>query len=435
LRVPPSTTKALLDRRRFLAAGAGALTAATLAGRARPARAQSTGASQPFLLIVYASGGWDTALVFENKLGNGVVTMDAGSVAASGGGNLPFVDNPRRSNVKAFFATYGASCAIVNGLSVGSLDHRVATQRLLGTVPVGQDRLCDWGTYYAANLNPTLALPHVVIDAPFMPGQYESVATRLTTTTINEYLNVAPLKSTPSLGTAGDAALAAYRTSAFTNIDQAANTASRDAEKLRALADGEIRETFISAALTAAMAKIGAPSPAPETWVRNGMIAVELFAQGQSLAVTLQAGADNVFDTTTSNFTGQDAAYQDLFAGLTAIISYAGSRGVASNLTILVVSECGRAPLLNAQGGKGPWPYTSALLWGPLVNGGTVVGLTDAALRGQPIDPVFGGQTGPNAVTLQIGHLITALYLRAGVAATQILPGYQALAQILKEAS
>ena len=418
----------LLDRRRFLAAGAGALAAASLAGRGRRASA-ATGGTTPFFLIVYASGGWDTAMVFENKLGNGYVATESDAQAATGGGNLPYINHASRPAVKSFFDAYGANCAIVNGLATGSLDHRAATQHLLGAVPSGQDRCMDWGTFYAANLNPTLPLPHVVIDAPFMPGQSETVATRLTTAEIAEYTTA--FTGADTLGSAGETALSAYRTAAYTGVDKPANTGSLDAEKLRALASGEQRETVLAAALTQAQQTVGT-STTDATWVHNGKLAIELFAQGASLAATLQAGPDGLFDTTTNHFARATAAYQDLFTGLSALLQYAAARSV-SNLTLLVVSECGRAPLLNAQQGKGPWPYTSALLWGPLINGGTVAGLTDQALRGVPIDPVFGGQTGSNVVVLEMAHLMAALYLRVGAPATQIVGSVQPLTQVIKE--
>ena len=50
------------------------------------------------------------------------------------------------------------------------------------------------------------------------------------------------------------------------------------------------------------------------------------------------------------------------------------------------MSEMGRTPALNGAEGKDHWPYTSLMLIGPGVSGGRVLGATNAALVGQPIE-------------------------------------------------
>src|SRR6185437_6929041 len=116
----------------------------------------------------------------------------------------------------------------------------------------------------------------------------------LTTAEIAEY--TAAFTGADTLGSAGETALSAYRTAAYTGVDKPANTGSLDAEKLRALASGEQRETVLAAALTQAQQTVGT-SGTDAPWVHNGKLAIELFAQGASLAATLRAGPSGLFDT------------------------------------------------------------------------------------------------------------------------------------------
>ena len=53
---------------------------------------------------------------------------------------------------------------------------------------------------------------------------------------------------------------------------------------------------------------------------------------------------------------------------------------------ISFISEMGRFPQLNSSGGKDHWTFTSALLMGAGVRGGTTVGAFDEYLVGQTLD-------------------------------------------------
>src|SRR5690606_34978997 len=93
-------------------------------------------------------------------------------------------------------------------------------------------------------------------------------------------------------------------------------------------------------------------------------------------------------------------------------------------------SERGRAPLLNSVGGKEAWPYTSVLLWGVSIKGGTVAGLTDATLRGMPIDPIFGGQSATGG-PLEMGNVVSGIYLKTNIPTKILLPDHKPLSPIL----
>jgi uncharacterized protein (DUF1501 family) len=74
------------------------------------------------------------------------------------------------------------------------------------------------------------------------------------------------------------------------------------------------------------------------------------------------------------------------------------SAGIVDDTLVLVVSEMGRSPLLNALGGKDHWPFTSSMLIGPNVRPG-VVRATDDTLRQVRVDLVSGdADTGGHAL-------------------------------------
>jgi hypothetical protein len=381
----------------------------------------------PFVLMIHASGGWDTTMVFDNKLDSGYVSQEPGAAAATGAGNIPYINHPDRPSVKAFFDTYGANAAIVNGIHAGGIDRAGALKSMMGSVPPVRTRHTDWLSFYTYSTNPVMNLPHVVIDAPWLPGDYASVAVRLNSAGIGDFTDAVPVEQ--SLGAAGETALAAFRKTAYSSFYTAANDKSLDGDKLKALFYSYAREGALYADIPKALTTIGDTS-ADSAFVRKGKLAVELFAQGSSQAVTLQSGPDNEWDTTTDNFARQSALFENLFAGINSIIAYASKRSIAGKMIVIVTSERGRAPLLNAAGGKAAWPFTSVLLWGVAIKGGTVAGLTDATLRGLPIDPIFGGQTTTNG-PLEMGNILSGIYLKTNVPTKILLPDHKPLSPIL----
>ena len=63
---------------------------------------------------------------------------------------------------------------------------------------------------------------------------------------------------------------------------------------------------------------------------------------------------------------------------------------LADETVVVVLSEMGRTPQLNALDGKDHWPFTSAMLIGPGLTGSRVVGGFDALYYGRSVDPSSG---------------------------------------------
>jgi uncharacterized protein (DUF1501 family) len=98
------------------------------------------------------------------------------------------------------------------------------------------------------------------------------------------------------------------------------------------------------------------------------------------------------WDSHMNNHLAQDEAFEKLFGDLSSLMGLlestaAPSGGVlADQATVLVLSEMGRTPFLNAGEGKDHWPFTSAMVVGKGVAGGQILGGTDEYLAGQPVD-------------------------------------------------
>lgn len=416
-----------INRRQLIQGGVYAALTGVLCRGGWSSRAAAASSFIPFFLHIHVSGGWDTTMVFENKIGQSYVSQETGAVVATGAGNIPYIDHANRPAVKTFFDTFGSNAAIVNGVSVGGIDRVQAMQNIMGCKAPARTRYTDWLSFYTYSTNPVMSMPHVVIDAPWLPGDYSAVAVRLTSKAITEYST--PIDGAELLGADGERALAAFRKEAYGKFYSAANEKSLDGDKLKALFYSSARESNAYTDVAKAQTTLGDLS-ADSDFLKKGKLAVELFAQNSSQAVTVQSGPDNEWDTTTDNFARQAVKYQELFAGINAIISYANTRGVANKMIIMVTSERARAPRLNTVGGKFAWPFTSVLLWGVGINGGAVAGLTDPALRGLPIDPIFGGQS-DKAPPLEMGNIISAIYLKNNIPTKLLLPDHKPLSPIL----
>jgi hypothetical protein len=225
-------------------------------------------------------------------------------------------------------------------------------------------------------------------------------------------------------------ALAVFQEDAYAAALKRAANNTRDAEKLKGLFYGQARHTTIEARLLEVDAALG-PIGADSEFLRDGKRAVELFAAGASQCVSISCGGPRAFDTPRDHFAKQSALFESLFSDLDAILQYAFTRDVASNMILIVTSELGKAPRLDAAGGKGPWAYTSMLLWGVGIAGGTVVNASDATLRGLPINPVFGESSDNNDVTIGPKNVFAAIFLKNGVPMRLIVDGVQPLSAIL----
>lgn len=363
-------------------------------------------------------------MVFDPKIGVTGVAQETGAALGAGGSDIVYVGHSNRPAVQAFFDSHGGKTAIVNGIACGSMNHEAATRRALGIASNG--RFSDYLSYYASVVAPVKAYPHLIIDAPYVPGAYMTYANRLTSETMTNLANSIP--DTTAVTSAAESGIFSHVSNAWAEVLKTVSIGI-DGEKLRAFQAGLARESAIAASVVDISSTVY--SATDSTLLKHGKMAVEFFKQGLSHCATIQAGAARSWDTHTGHFASQAASFQSLFDGLSGIISYATTAGVADDLVIIVTSEMGRAPALNDGAGKDHWPYTSAMVWGAGIRGAAIIGQTNDQLVGQNVHPLFGTVGGDGSVPLDMAHILTAIFVKAGVPTKAFLPGFQPLSVIL----
>ena len=378
----------------------------------------------PKILFIHCDGGWDQTMVFDPKIGIAGIAQESGQLLKAGGGDIIYAGHANRPAVQTFFDNHGNKSAIINGISCGSMNHESATRRELGIASNG--RFSDYLSYYTSVVAPIKAYPHLVIDAPYIPGVYSTYSVRLTSSTITDFGTTIPATS-PITGNA-EAAIFNHVSNAWADVLKTVSIGI-DGEKLRSLQAGLARESNVAASVVEITGTVY--SATDSNLLKHGKMAVEFFKQDLAHCATIQAGSSKSWDTHSNNFSSQAASFQSLFSDLNSILAYATTAGIADDLIIIVTSELGRAPALNATSGKNRWPYTSALVWGAGIRGGITIGQTNDRLIGQTISPLFGTIGGEGTVPLEIAHLMTALFVKAGVPTKSFLAGYQPLSVIL----
>ncbi len=398
---------AALSRRAALGLGAGALLGAALHGGARAA-----GAPRRRLLVFHQRGGWDTTYVFDPKFG-GPVQTDPG-LRPGRVGDLRFGDADARPSVRAFFDAHGARCCIVNGIGVSSISHPQCT-RLLFTGSL-DPTLPDLPARVAAGLGAHLPLPHAVLSGPRFPGPHGALVTAVVPRFADTLGCRAPEDRPCDLDQ--------ERLIAQFLAEEARAGAAAGRPAAAAIADALDRQAALAADPTA----LELPDhPTVEDRLR---LALELLARGTSLCATVEGDTPPLqgWDSHNDNHAKQTACHERTFGQLHGLVDALASTRDADGApliettTLLVVSEMGRTPVLNATLGKDHWPWTSALLLGAGVQGGQVVGGTDEGLVGIGTDPDTGAAD-PGAPPLDATALLAGLLESFGLDPAASFPG------------
>lgn len=360
----------------------------------RVARAASDG----LLLLYFVPGGWDPTYCFDPHFESSAVDRDLGSAPGSAGG-IAFADAPSRPSVADFFARYGDRTVVINGLAVGSISHSQCTRLVL----TGARRADapDLPARVAAGAAASYALPHLVVSGPRFPGTLGAVSTPLNPLLTGTLRGELPRGAT--LDPDREARIRAYLAEEAAGLpDHPLATAYRE---------GLDRMTALEAASDA----VHVMEFATDRELLDAGVAA--LAEGLARCVTVGGSLPfmSQWDSHTNNHFYQDRNYEHLFGELgellgrlAALPDPSGAGSLADVTTVLVLSEMGRTPVMNAGGGKDHWPYTSCMLVGPGVAGGRVLGSTNQALVGQPIDLGSGAASAA-------GQVLTPAALSAGI--------------------
>ncbi|MEZ4236614.1 MAG: DUF1501 domain-containing protein [Myxococcota bacterium] len=411
-----------LDRRSFLASALASslLTPSLASAAAAPGDRR--------FLFVFASGGWDPTRVFADAFDNPAVDMEPGAERATVGG-IRFVDHPARPSVRAFFEGHADRAVVFNGLLVRSIAHEIC--RMIAMTGDSSGLKPDWPAILGAAGAPT-TVPSLVLGGPSFPGPLGASVARTGVAGQLEALvdgdivawsdQVQPGLPLPTQHVVerfarsrarGQAARVTGGTAAplYQAYEQAASSAA-------ALRDLRYTMDFTGGATLAEQAEV----------------AVDALSVGMSRCVCLSA--DGAWDTHAANDTVQSALFEATFAGLNQLMALLGgtpgsaSPSLLDETVVVVLSEMGRTPQLNGFGGKDHWPYTSALVLGPGLTGGRVVGGYDALHAGQPVDPGSAEVVadGPLLSAEALGATLLAL---ADVDPAEHVPGVRPLQGVL----
>lgn len=419
----------MIPRRHFLV-GSGALVAAMGLPFRRVMAAPAAGDRK--FIFVFAPGGWDPTRVFATEFDNDNVDMEADADRATAGG-IEFVDHGDRPSVRQFFESNHSRTLVLNGVMVRSIAHEICTMITLtgtssGTAP-------DWPAVLAASRREQFTLPHLVLDGPSFPGDLGVAVAR---TGVNGQLEAllagdavrwSDQATTPLTSPAESLVdrylsrrAAARADAARSAFEQSMQASFRDSlDKTIALKDLRFVMDFTGGVALEDQASV----------------AVEALSLGVSRCVSIaHTGGGLGWDTHTNNDPDQSSLWESLFQGLAQLMQWldatpgTSAPTLADETTVVVLSEMGRTPQLNAFQGKDHWPYTSAMLVGAGITGDRVVGGFDDNYYGKPIDPATG-ELSDSGATLSAEMLGATLLAMSDLDPNEYVSGVSPLAGVM----
>jgi uncharacterized protein (DUF1501 family) len=416
-----------LNRRQLLGHSAALLGATALPLR-RALAASAAGEGMKFVFVVNY-GGWDPTRVFADEFWNANVDMEPSAEPLELGG-LTYVTHPDRPAVDTFFERYGELALIMKGIQVPSVAHENCL-RLVMTGSTSSER-ADWPSILGYAKAADFALPHLVIQGPAFPGYAGSAVTRTGSSGQFEGLLDGSIIDWSDLqtgrpNTRGESAMDEYLSRRLAAVAETYSSeslrgraayykvAQQRAEELKTLAD--------------VLNWSGGSSLAGQI-----DLAVDALSMGISRCTMLSSGYG--WDSHTDNDDIQSGNFQSLFSELIDLMDkLAAAPGthaakLIDETVVVVLSEMGRTPQLNADEGKDHWPYTSAMIVGPNVTGGRVVGAYDNYYYGRRINRETG-EIDDDGHDLNVEEFGATLLLLAGADPNDFLTGVQGISGVV----
>jgi hypothetical protein len=378
-------------------------------------------------LFLFNDGGWDPGFAFTPLWHVADAYMEA--EAASGTANgISFVDHPERPSVREFFETWGDQAALINGVEVQSVTHERCRELFLTGYGALQD---DWAGVLAGNSSTSLLLPHIVIDGPAYTNEFTSGVVRVGDAgQLTSLLSGEALDNPEILG-------------GLLSADAEALADAFVAQRARAT-PGDFGAGYLQA-LDRIDALLGwddlnldiAGLSCERDIVVDCGLAFDLFSQGLSRCAMLRykGWCAEGWDTH-QRLEKQSRNFDDLFGYINAALSDLSTRTgltgnpLADEVTIVVFSEMGREPRLNAWGGRDHWTFTSTVLIGSGIRGGQVIGGLDEYGQGQSVDLETGAiATGGTALLPE--HLGATLLTLGDVDPAAYIDGAHAIDAVM----
>lgn len=401
--------------RRQVLAGLGAAASA-------PAAAASAVAPPRNLIVLQVYGGWDTLYSIDPK--PDAAWMDAPAGAVRLFGELPIWGADTRPATATFFADHHERVAIVHGINVRSVDHVQCLRWLLtGTRDPQAPDAC---TIAAAAHAAEYPLPFLLLSDRAFLGPYGSLAARAggvnqLSALVTPQASYAPLDGTVPFEPSAEEAVAleAFRAARAAHpVGTVGSFLAQRTDPAQARDRAEILR-----GLGEALGVAGDP----QTLSAQIVAALDILEAGLSRAVMLDAQV--FFDTHADNGL-QEKAQEETFTHLSELFGELEARpgrsggSLFDETVVAVVSEMGRAPTLNAGGGKDHWPFASVLLAGAGVRGDVVLGgTTDDAFLGRKVDLATGAIDDDGGEELYAERFTAGLLAAVGVDPEGWLPG------------
>ncbi len=393
---------------------------------------QSLASSQSDLnfVFVFNGGGWDPTRVFANCFEQRAVDMELDS-GLSNIGDLRWVDHADRPSVTNFFERYHSRSVIFNGLLVPSVAH--GNCRRLMMTGTSNDGASDWAAIIAGGASMELALPQMVLSGPSYPGQHGVSVTRAGTGGQLDALLSGEVLDWSDQLTERPPIRAEDRMDSYLIRRAAAAVDSANLPRAKELYEAYEASLVRGVELKDLQGVIN--WSAGGSLAAQGNLAGQLLNLGISRTVMMNHGGSG-WDSHQNNDQTQSQSWESLFGGLLDTAdrfdTLPGRNGgsLLDETVFVVMSEMGRTPALNNGEGKDHWPYTSALVMGPGLTGGRVIGATDEFYYGERID-MESGELDRNGEDLTVGNLGATLLAVAGVDPGDYLPGVAPVTGVL----
>ncbi len=413
-----------MKRRDFLqlcgaAAGAYAITSRANASQV-PVR------SPKRLVLVFATGAWDTTYALDPKDPDHA-SVPAGATQMFGG--LDVFCDASRPSVTAYFQRHADVSAIVRGIGVDAINHNECQRRI--ATGTREETKPDFGAVIAHELGNDLPLPYLILGDTAFTGPYAASSGRVgTTNQIVELIDPSSgggggLITAPGDGAAhadgpSDAELALLRD--FANASAARARAIRGSFGYnRKRIDDFVTSIDRAAQLKTIKDAFGARG---ETQSYHAQVSLALDALEHDLAHAVMISTRLAWDTHADN-AFQGGFHELTFSGLAQLLDQlklrpgrtAGSRMI-DDTVVVAFSEMSRTPYLagtDIHAGKGHWPVTAALVAGAGVRGSQVFGATDPDTIALAID-LATGALDPNGTKPLYSHFVAGVMALCGVA-------------------
>jgi hypothetical protein len=412
-----------MNRRHFLTV-LGAFGAAGTTSLLSTASAQEQGLAKQ-LIIVFASGGWDTTYLFDPKPDSAFVDTPAGAWRPFGNGGVWV--SPERPAVTDFLNAYGSVTSVVNAINVPSVAHASCTHRMLtGSRDASRP---DVAAIVGHAFGQDAPMPYLDIGGNARPGilgsdmGYMGANNQLSGLVLEDEAPIPPDQANWHRYFATDAE--SDRIEAYVRA-RAERGASRgalgeNARRYDSFQSG-LRRSHQLREYQDFFAGIGRG----RTFEDQARVGVEALQAGVSR--TLFLSLDGSFDTHTNN-AEQNTLYDGMFSSLMTLfdrLAVTPGRTESTMLdetVVLLASEMGRTPLLNGQAGKDHWPITSCMVMGAGIRGNQVLGATDEGLSALETDLDSGATVASGGVILQPENIHGALLELFGIDPEAWYPG------------